>query len=329
MTSLAKQLKKLAIPGQPSLKQLVSKKRPSLLFEAKEAADMDVHTFFLLGQNGLEELIRIDPTFAQFEDTLFWDGCTEFERSVQTTDVLKELDENIAVFLRRLSPYFLLKPAQKCLEWLIQAFRIQTCNVDSLMECILPYYQTKLFAHVIKLLPLKSASSSWHWLRPLQKVGSPLSPLTLLQHCVSIPSFFVFVCDMVPRSVDAHRHSPAGSLRCVISLYCSTAVSLLATEPGPPSEDLVARLLPYLLKGMKSHVEDYRTASYMVLSQLVSRVTLEPHIATSLLETLTKVGSLEMLLLYLPVFPPTLPISLHSKFYTEHIMHVHVYDIVI
>ena len=127
--------------------------------------------------------------------------------------MVEQLDENISTFLRRLSPYLLLKPAQKCLEWLIHAFRIQSYNVNSVIECILPYFETKLFARVLQLLPLKSSSSPWHWLRPLQKAGSPLSKLTLTQHCISVPSFLVFVCDMVPRAIQAHKGSPPTSLR--------------------------------------------------------------------------------------------------------------------
>ena len=288
MTSLAKQLERLAIPGQPSLRQLVSKKRASLLFDRKEAADMDVETFFSLGRNGLEELIRIDPTFSQFEATLFQESCKEFERSVQTADVLEELDKNISVFLRRLSPYFLLKPTQKCLEWLIHAYRLHSYNVDAMMECVLPYYETKLFARVLQLLPLKSASSPWHWLRVLQRAGSPLSRLTLVQHCISVPSFFVFVCEMVPKSISVHKRSPPGSLRSVLALYCSTVISVLEIGAGA-SEEVIGRLLPFLIKGLKSRVVDYRAASYMILGQLASKATLDERLTTSLLETVTKV----------------------------------------
>ena len=288
MTSLARQLERLAIPGQPSLRQLVSKKRSSLLFDRREAADIDTDTFFSLGRNGLEELIRIDPSFSQFEDSLFAESCKEFERTVQTAEVLEELDGTVAAFLRRLSPYFLLKPAQKCLEWLVQAYRVHSCNTDVLLECVLPYYETKLFARVVQLLPLKAASSPWRWLRPLQRAGSPLSRSALVQHCLSDPSFLVFVCEMVPRSISAHKHSPPGSLRSVPAFYCSTVVLVLDAESGC-SEDVIGRLLPYLMKGLKSRVVEYRAASYMITGQLVSKVNLQETVSAALLEAVTKV----------------------------------------
>ena len=288
MTSLARQLERLAIPGQPSLRQLVSKKRPSLLFDRREAADMDADTFFSLGRNGLEELIGIDHTFSQFEDSLFTESSKEFERSVQTPDVLVELDRNLSVFLRRISPYLLLKPAQKCLEWLVHAYRVHSCNVDTVVECVLPYYETKLFARVVQLLPLKSPSSRWHWLRPLQKAGSPLSRLSLVQHCLSDLSFLVFVCEMVPRAVAVHKRSPPGSSRSVLALYCSTVITVLESEGGT-DEEVVGRLLPYLLKGLKSRVVEYRAASYMIAGQLVSKASLERRVSTALLDAITKV----------------------------------------
>jgi U3 small nucleolar RNA-associated protein 10 len=78
-----------------------------------------LHVTLLLGCTGLEELLGIDPAFEQFEAPLFSQLAKGLERSVQTKAVNKQLDENISSFLLHLSPYFLLKPAQKCLEWLI------------------------------------------------------------------------------------------------------------------------------------------------------------------------------------------------------------------
>lgn len=44
------------------------------------------------------------------------------ERSVQSREVNQKLDGNISLFLARLCPYFLLKPAHKCLEWLVHRY---------------------------------------------------------------------------------------------------------------------------------------------------------------------------------------------------------------
>lgn len=118
MTSLAQQLQRLALPqSDPSL--LARNEVASLLFDPKEAATVDRDTAFAIGRTGLEELQGIDPAFEQFEAPLFSLFAKTLERSVQTAAVNRQLDESISLFLVHLSPYFLLKPAHKCLEWLI------------------------------------------------------------------------------------------------------------------------------------------------------------------------------------------------------------------
>ncbi|XP_042371584.1 HEAT repeat-containing protein 1-like, partial [Plectropomus leopardus] len=118
MTSLAHQLKRLALPqSDPSL--LTRREVASLLFDPKDAASMDRSTFFALGCTGLEELLGIEPAFQEFQETLFSRASLTLERSVQSKEVNKKLDAGISLFLTRLSPYFLLKPAHKCIEWLV------------------------------------------------------------------------------------------------------------------------------------------------------------------------------------------------------------------
>lgn len=294
-TSLAKQLKRLAIPGQPSLKQATSKKQPSLLYSPEKAATLSVDEIYALGCNGLSELITTDPSFSRYEDTLFQESCKAFERSTQAREVLEEVDERVAEFLRHLSPYFLQRPAQKCLEWLIRAFRINSCNVDALMECVLPYYETNLFARVVQLLPLKShAPSRWHWLRPVRKSGTPLSKQTLVQHCMSELPFLVFVCEMVPSSIRAHQHSNNfnGCMK-VTSLYVSTVMAVLE-RVSPVTEELVSRLVPFLEVGLKSGSADYVAGSYMVLSQLSCVANMEAKLAETLVVQVCKVMLLSL-----------------------------------
>lgn len=71
------------------------------------------------GCTGLEELLGIEPAFQEFQDTLFSGASLTLERSVQSKEVNEKLDASISLFLTRLCPYFLLKPAHKCIEWLV------------------------------------------------------------------------------------------------------------------------------------------------------------------------------------------------------------------
>ena len=286
-TELARQLQRLQVPGQPSIREAVAKKRPSLLFDGKEAADMDVETVYALGWNGLQELTAVEPSFAEFESSLFSESSKTFERSVQTLEVVEQLDTTLALFMRKLCPYLLLQPAHKCLEWLVRVYRVHSCNTELMMECVLPYYQTKLFARVAQLVPMKQ-QHNWQWLKPVTKEGTPLSQLTLVQRCISNSAFLSFICEMVPNAIKANRDSlVSGAIRTVTAFYCSTVVSVL--QQSGVTETLMSRLLPYVLKGLKSSWADYRASSYIIVSVLVNRVVLENKLTLSLLNTISKV----------------------------------------
>ncbi|XP_067901387.1 HEAT repeat-containing protein 1 [Heterodontus francisci] len=288
MTSLAFQLKRLALPQNDS--SLLSRKETaSLLFDCKEAATIDRDTFFAIGCTGLEELIGIDSTFEEFQSTLFSQASKGLERSVQTKEVNAQLNENISVFLTRLSPYFMLKPAQKCLEWLIHRFHIHLYNQDSLIGCVLPYHETNVFVRAIQLLKLSDPTHRWHWLEPIQKPGVPLARSTLITHCYKDLNFMDFICSLVTKAIKAFADIPGNTaqLRVMFSFYASTIVPALnAVEKI--TDTIVAKLLPYIQKGLKSSLADYRAATYMIICQLAVKVVMETSLVNTLAQQISK-----------------------------------------
>ncbi|XP_041671630.1 HEAT repeat-containing protein 1 isoform X1 [Cheilinus undulatus] len=282
MTSLAHQLKRLALPqSDPNL--LTRKEVASLLFDPKDAASMDRSTFYALGCTGLEELLGIEPAFLEFQDTLFSQASLTLERSVQSKEVNEKLDTGISLFLTRLCPYFLLKPAHKCIEWLVHRFHIQLYNADSLLACALPYHDTNVFVRVLQLLKIKDATNRWNWLHCLQKPGVPLSRGTLITHCYSDLGFMDFICTMVTKAVQAYsgRSGSCSQLRVIFSFYASTIVPALDAVDRV-SDSIISKLLPYIQKGLKSSLSDYKAATYMIVSQLAVKVVME----ASLVDTL-------------------------------------------
>uniref|UniRef100_H0X3V5 HEAT repeat-containing protein 1 n=2 Tax=Otolemur garnettii TaxID=30611 RepID=H0X3V5_OTOGA len=296
MTSLAQQLQRLALPqSDPSL--LSRDEVASLLFDPKEAATIDRDTAFAIGCTGLEELLGIDPSFEQFEAPLFSQLAKTLERSVQTKAVNKQLDENISLFLIHLSPYFLLKPAQKCLEWLIRRFHIHLYNQDSLIACVLPYHETRIFVRVIQLLKINNSKHKWFWLLPVKQSGVPLARGTLITHCYKDLGFMDFICSLVTKSVKVFAEYPSRSsqLRVLLAFYASTIVSALVAAEDV-SDNIVAKLFPYIQKGLKSSLPDYRAATYMIICQISVKVTMEDSfvnsLASQIIKTLTKTPSL-------------------------------------
>uniref|UniRef100_A0A8D1WQ10 HEAT repeat-containing protein 1 n=1 Tax=Sus scrofa TaxID=9823 RepID=A0A8D1WQ10_PIG len=296
MTSLAQQLQRLALPqSDPSL--LSRDEVASLLFDPKEAATIDRDTAFAIGCTGLEELLGIDPSFEQFEAPLFSQLAKTLERSVQTKTVNKQLDENISLFLIHLSPYFLLKPAQKCLEWLIHRFHIHLYNQDSLIACVLPYHETRIFVRVIQLLKINNSKHKWFWLLPVKQSGVPLAKGTLVTHCYKDLGFMDFICSLVTKSVKVFAEHPGSSaqLRVLLTFYASTIVSALVAAENL-SDNIVAKLFPYIQKGLKSSLPDYRAATYMIICQISVKVTMEDtfvnSLASQIIKTLTRIPSL-------------------------------------
>ncbi|NWR66054.1 HEAT1 protein, partial [Bucorvus abyssinicus] len=297
MTSLAEQLKRLALPqNDPSL--LNRSEVASLLFSCKEAASIDRDTFFAIGCTGLEELMGIDPSFEVFQSALFSSTSKGLERSVQSKAVNQQLNKNISLFLIHLSPYFMLKPAQKCLEWLIHRFHIHLYNEDSLIGCVLPYHETKLFVRVIQLLNIKSPTHKWHWMDPIRKPGVPLARGTVITHCYKDLNFMDFICRLVAKSVKVvFSECPGNSaqLRVLLVFYASTIVSALGAAEKI-TDTIVSMLLPYIQKGLKSSIQDYRAATYMIICQITVKVTVETSLVHSLMlqisKTLSKVPSL-------------------------------------
>ncbi|XP_064014659.1 HEAT repeat-containing protein 1 [Pogoniulus pusillus] len=296
MTSLAEQLKRLALPQtDPSL--LDRSEAASLLFSCKEAASIDRDTFFAIGCTGLEELMGIDPSFEVFQSSLFSSTSKGLERSVQSKAVNQQLNKNISLFLIHLSPYFMLKPAQKCLEWLIHRFHIHLYNQDSLIGCVLPYHETKLFVRVIQLLNIKSPTHKWHWMDPIRKPGVPLARGTVITHCYKDLNFMDFICRLVAKSVKVFSECPGNSaqLRVLLVFYASTIVSALGAAKNI-TDAMVSMLLPYIQKGLKSSIQDYRAATYMIICQLTVKVTVETTLVHSLMvqisKTLSKVPAL-------------------------------------
>ncbi|XP_064487187.1 HEAT repeat-containing protein 1-like [Ornithodoros turicata] len=270
-TSLARQLKKLQAPQTSILKDV--KSRDSFLFDPKEAATLDAETAYAIGATGLEELVAVNEKFSGFEQNLFSEASKFLERAVKTKEQNRELDETIEEFLLLLSPYFLLKPSHKALEWLVYRFRIHMYNVDAFLGCILPFHETRYFARAVQLLDLSDGASKWHWLKPLQKPGIPLPKTTLLNHCWKDMGFLKFVCNLLVSQVETHESSST-ALRPVMGFYVSSVVGALEFADKVKNK-MIATLLPYILRGLNSDMSDYMAATYMILSQLARRAVLE------------------------------------------------------
>ncbi|XP_063979468.1 HEAT repeat-containing protein 1 [Diachasmimorpha longicaudata] len=269
-TSLAEQLLKLRVPQTSLLQQ--DKKRPSLLFDPREAANLDRETVFNIGKNGLEELIKLSSVFKEFESTLFAQSAINLERSVQDAKFNKRLDTGIEKFLVFLSPYFLLNTAHKALEWLIYRFHIHQFNKDAFLMLILPYHETRMFVRALQLVELKNQADKWHWLQPLQRPGVPLSTMTLVNRVAVDNALLKLLCNHVVQATVVYDNE-AASLSTLYAFY-TTAIIGSIERTSKISEVQINYLLPSLVKGLSSTVIDFIAGNYMILVQLSRKTKL-------------------------------------------------------
>lgn len=83
--------------------------------------------FFPLGQDGLQELVSINPElFEQFtESIIFAESSKKYERVVEDNEANEKLNEIINKFLLALHPYIMMKASLKCLEWLVHRYFLE------------------------------------------------------------------------------------------------------------------------------------------------------------------------------------------------------------
>ncbi|EDW64652.1 HEAT repeat-containing protein 1 homolog isoform X1 [Drosophila virilis] len=280
-TSLAQQLQNLAAP-QTSVTLADARSRASILFNPKEAATKDRRAIYEIGLSGLLELTAFNPTFKEFQLTLFDEATLTLERAVEQSDVNKLLDASIAKFLRLLSPYFLLRPAHMCFEWLLRRFQVHEYNRQEVMALIMPYHETNTFVQVLQTMRLRQSDEDWFWLRRLQRPGVPLSKTAIVNRAASVPAFLSFICCSTRKAVK-ELGPRAHQLQAQLNFYATVVVGALQT--AKPLEDWhIATILESLLKGLVSDTVDYVAASYVIVAQLVSRTKLKTKVCDALLE---------------------------------------------
>ncbi|OEL36638.1 Uncharacterized protein BAE44_0002343, partial [Dichanthelium oligosanthes] len=163
MASIASQLQAiksaLGAAPEPARRPIT---RPSVLFDAKEAADIDLRAILPIALSGLEHLASVDERFARYSNTLFRETSLEVNREQLTPKENDKLDKSISTYLRLLAGYLHLPSALKTLEYLIRRYLVHVYNLDELLLSALPYHDTHAFVRIVQLVNL--GNSKWTFL---------------------------------------------------------------------------------------------------------------------------------------------------------------------
>ena len=251
---------------------------------------MDRETVLALAKNGFEELKSLDPSFTEFQ-RLFKSSHLDRDRGLLTAEQNGELTLLLNDLLRRLSPYFPLRPTQKIFEWLITIHKVNHYNLTALLECVLPYYNTNLFVRVLQLLPLADKRSEWHWLKTVQKSQMSLSPLSLVQHAISAPDFLNFICQLFINSIPTSSAAvPTVPAVTAVNFYVSTLVQVVTRE-HLLEESILQTMLTSVTLALKSQAEDVIAAGLIVTAYLSTNCILSANLCGPLVRMVSKAPS--------------------------------------
>ena len=283
--SLAEQLRRLQIPGQPVIQQIASK-NVSLLFDVRTAASLDNDDIQNIGLHGFKELLLVDPIFSQFEQ-LFNANSLHFQRNMEHGNVSKKIKMKIRDYLIFLTPYLLLKPAQKTLEWLVRRYQCHIWDKDALIACILPFHESQIFGRIIQLFGTEPNNDSWDWLLTCQKEGSGFSTQSLINQCIENQNLLSFICKMAENAKEAVKLGPKSGLRVVFSFHARMLTSVVEMK-SVISEDVLSFLLPFIHSGLKSQVRDFVCSTYMIITSLASKTKLMKDVTKAILASILK-----------------------------------------
>ena len=241
--SLAQQLQRIRRTQRAlGAAEAAPKHRASLLFDPREAADLDRETVFRLGRSGLDELERLDITFGRFALNLFSEESIQGDRAFLNKKENRAVDELVRSFLHLLAPFWEREEAHRALEWAIRRFRINEMNVDELLTGILPYHDTVLFVRLVQIAATEN-DDRWSFLDLVKQEAAPLQRPAIVQRCLVDPS----ILDRLFAVLRTHMERPADAPkpdRC-LSFFTFATVEYVHRLQSVTGNHLL-RLLPFV-----------------------------------------------------------------------------------
>ncbi|KAK3144071.1 hypothetical protein QOZ80_4AG0308450 [Eleusine coracana subsp. coracana] len=278
MSSIAAQLQaiKSAVGAAPELARRPIT-RPSVLFDAKEAADIDLRAILPIALSGLEHLASVDERFARYNNTLFSETSLEVNREQLTPKENEKINKSISTYLRLLAGYLQLPAALKTLEYLIRRYLVHVYNLDELLLSALPYHGTHAFVRIVQLVNL--GNSKWTFLGGVKSSGAPPPRSFLVQQCIRDKAMLETLCNYVTPTKD-FNHS-----RTVVCFCTAVIVECLGAVPKLDT-DIVQRVLGFVFDSLNPALtrdQDYKAGALMIVGVLATRATLAPKLVQNLI----------------------------------------------
>ncbi|KAK1285926.1 Uncharacterized protein QJS10_CPB20g01401 [Acorus calamus] len=265
-TSIGSQLKalKLFAIEEPQKRPHIE---PSVIFDAKEAADIDRKSILLIAISGLDALANVESRFGIYRSTLFRQGSLNEDRLYLREEENRKLDGLIASYLRLLSGYLQLPAALKTLEYLIRQYKVHLhpTNVDELVLCALPYHDTQVFVRIVQLIDF-GRNKKWGFLEGVKTSGAPCPRKVIVQQCIRDKGVLNAICNYASQSKDFQEPKP------VVCFCTAVVVEALGSVPALDS-DTVLSIRPFVSRWLnpKSSM-DYKAGALMIVGLMAKNM---------------------------------------------------------
>ncbi|GMJ01001.1 hypothetical protein like AT3G06530 [Hibiscus trionum] len=258
--------------------------RPSILFNPKEAADIDIDTILNIGLSGLEILVGIDQRFRNYKNDLFSLKSKELDRELMGVDDNNQINASISLYLRLLSGHLQLPASLKTLEYLIRRYKIHVYNIEDLVLCVLPYHDTHVFVRIVQLI--NTGNSKWKFLDGVKVSGAPPPRSVIVQQCIRDMGVLEALCNYASPIKKFQASRP------VVSFCTAVIVEILGCVTTIDS-DIVKRIHPFVASGLQTGTKggsDHKAGALMIVGLLANKVALSPKLINSLIRTVTEVA---------------------------------------
>ncbi|XVF49416.1 hypothetical protein PTKIN_Ptkin04bG0010100 [Pterospermum kingtungense] len=258
--------------------------RPSILFNPKEAADIDIDTILNIALSGLEVLVGEDERFRVYKNDLFSHKSKELDRELMGIDDNNQISASLSSFLRLLSGHLQLSAALKTLEYLIRRYKIHVYNIEDLVLCVVPYHDTHVFVRIVQLI--NTGNSKWKFLDGVKVSGAPLPRSVIVQQCIRDMGVLDALCNYASGTKKFQASRP------VISFCTAVIVEVLGCVATIDS-DIVKRIHPFVSSGLQTGTKggsDHKAGALMIVGLLANKVVLSPKLVNSLIRSVAGVA---------------------------------------
>ncbi|OMO94828.1 U3 small nucleolar RNA-associated protein 10, partial [Corchorus capsularis] len=258
--------------------------RPSVLYNPKEAADIDIDTILNIALTGLEVLGGVDERFRNYKGDLFSHKSKELDRELMGVDHNNRINASISSYLRLLSGHLQLPASLKTLEYLIRRYKIHVYNIEDLVLCVLPYHDTHAFVRIIQLI--NTGNSKWKFLDGVNMSGAPPPRSVIVQQCIRDMGVLEALCNYASATKKFQASRP------VIS-FCTAVIIEVLGSLSTIDSDTVNRILPFVTSGLQTGTKggcDHKAGALMIVGLLATKVALNHKLVNSLIRSVAQVA---------------------------------------